>query len=207
MCSSTTSARVLLMCAATPSVIQSPCTPEWQLALLQRTSVTAACSDGNARRQLLLAGAGNTSSLESWATVMDPSMVFTPAPLPVDGQYELTTRAFDAAGNVGPSQTFVWWVNTAAPDAPMLVSSPGAVVFTAAVTFKLQLRNDNSPGQTSFWYTLEPAIAGALVGLTQVPQLPVPNSAIVLLTITTSAKDTPYTLKVWSVDQGGLTSR
>ena len=79
-------------------------------------------------------------------------------------------------------------------------------MFTAAVTFKLQLLDDDSPGQTSFWYTVEPAIAG-VTGLTQVPQLPVPNSAIVLLSVTTSAKDTPYTLKVWSVDQGGLTSR
>ena len=210
VCSISTSASVLLTCVATPAgIIQSPCIPEWQLALLQRTSATAACDDGNARRQLSLTGAsaGNTSSLESWTSAVDPSTAFTPAPLPVDGQYELTTRAFDAAGNVGPSQGFVWWLDTAAPDAPTLVSSPGSIVFTAAVTFRLQLRSDNSPGQTSFWYTVEPAIAGAPVGLTQVPQLPMPNSAIVLLTVTTSAKDTPYTLKVWSVDQGGLMSR
>ena len=38
------------------------------------------------------------------------------------------------------------------------------------------------------------------------PQLPVPNSATVLLTLTTDAKDTPYTLSVWAMDQGGLVS-
>ena len=33
-----------------------------------------------------------------------------------------------------------------------------------------------------------------------------PNTAAVLLTLTTDAKDTPYTLSIWALDQGGLSS-
>ena len=205
VCSSATALRALLACQATVAVVQSPCTPQWRLTLRQQTGATASCGTLSAQQQLATGGGGNGS--ESWAPIIDDWTAFTPTPLPVDGQYELTVRGIDAAGNVGPSQAFVWWLDTAAPEAPTLVSSPGSVVFTAAVTFKLQLLTDDSPGQTAFWYTVEPAIAGAPEGLTQVPQLPVPNTAVVLLVVTTSAKDTPYTLKVWSVDQGGLMSR
>ena len=47
---------------------------------------------------------------------------------------------------------------------------------------------------------------GTGASLTLVPQLPVPNDAVVVLTVNTDAKDVSYTLKVWSVDQGGTAS-
>ncbi len=84
-----------------------------------------------------------------------------------------------------------------------------AMTFTASVDFRLQLTGDNSPGQISFWYTITPAINSSDSGssaLTMVPQTPSPNNAAVLLVLTTDRKEVPYTLRLWTRDQGGSLS-
>ena len=56
--------------------------------------------------------------------------------------------------------------------------------------------------QVSFWYVLEPPLAGQRPGtLLPVPQLPAPNTGLVQLTLVTDAMDTPYTMSIWAVTQ------
>jgi hypothetical protein len=114
----------------------------------------------------------------------------------------------DASGNVGAVQLFDWWLDTVPPLSPSIVDPPNAVTLTASITFKLQLTGDNSPGQVTFVYTVTPPVDGSegRMPLTAVPSVPVPNSAPVLLTVTAPTSGVSYTLRVWSVDQGGLIS-
>jgi hypothetical protein len=105
----------------------------------------------------------------------------------VDGLYRLVYRPIDSAGNVGPLIVTEWYVDTVVPARPTFPRVVEAVTFSASTVVELQLPNDNSPGQTTFWYTLIPAVNGS-DALSPMPQSPVPNSAVVQLTVTTIAR-------------------
>ena len=202
VCNTTTVYAVAVSCEATAVPSQAPCHVEWRLLSLQRTLASIAC--GGSSVQATVPSATTVQVVANWTAAV--AAVVVPSPLSFDGQFELQTRAVDAAGNVGALLSHVWWLDTSAPQSPAIVDPPAVVTFTATTTFKLQLADDSSPGQSAFWYTLTPPVSGSGGALTQVPQLPSPNNALVSLTIATDQKDVSYTLKVWTVDQGGTMS-
>ena len=210
-CNGTATARFLVACDGDGSATaRAPCTVQWQLTLVQVTPPAQDCSATAASTSRLLhsdvlVGQHGRGLADDWSESTGGQV--TPGGT-VDGLYAFVTRAVDAAGNVGGERVQQYWIDSVVPAAPTLSNTPTPVTFTAAVTFTLQLLGDTSPGQSSFWYTLSPPLlTGGGRELTQVPQLPVPNSAAVLLTLTVDQKDVPHTLSVYTVDQAGLVSR
>ena len=218
VCNSTTAAGFVLRCDADVVGLppQSPCANQWQLALLQRTSGTQACGSSSATTTATTTTDATTtppstpdgvngSTTTGWTTAASVATVVPP--VTADGLYQLTSRALDAAGNAAAVQTRQWWLDTSAPASPTILNPPSAVTFTVATVLKLQLAGDTSPGQLAFLYALAAAAAPATSDVQlRVPTLPAPNDAVVLLSVTVPEKDVPYTLKVWSVDQGGSVS-
>ncbi len=122
-------------------------------------------------------------------------------------QYRLLSRAVDDAGNIGTALSFDWWLDTVPPLPPTILDPPDPFSLTATQTFRLQLTGDSSPGQLSFVYNVFPPVDSSTVGATSaVPSLPLPNSAPVRLTVTAPTSGVSFTIRVWSVDQGGLRS-
>ena len=175
---------------------EAPCTPRWMVVLLQPSSDTNACG----------VPINFTALTPSWTNVTDSSAAQTAGPIPVDGLYALSALAVDAAGNIGASTEYSWWVDSTPPAAPTILSPPASIVYTSSVSFKLQLQGDDSPGQTSFAYILVPPPANGTSDLTLVPTEPIPNDAVVVLTLTTALKDVPYSLQLFSIDQAGFVS-
>jgi hypothetical protein len=64
----------------------------------------------------------------------------------VDGRYRLRVRAVDEGGIVSAEQWFEWWVDSAVPVSPTILSSPARVTTSTLQTFQV-----GGPGETGAW--------------------------------------------------------
>jgi hypothetical protein len=207
VCNSPTAATFSLACSTRDGTgfPESPCRVQWSMLPVQPTPTTAGCSYPSSSSGRVLVAPDVNASMVAWNELAQDPLSPAPPLVTVDGLYQLLSRPVDGAQNAGPVVVVEWYVDTAAPARPSFPKAVEAVTFSASTVVELQLPNDNSPGQTTFWYTLTPAVNGS-DALSQVPQPPVPNSAVVQLTINTVTKGVSYVLSVWSMDQAGWRS-
>jgi uncharacterized membrane protein YgcG len=192
------------------AVSVSPCHVEWSVTAV--TAVRTECGEvvGSAADAGTLVwfaldvngSTDDTGGSSSLLTAAAGATITLRQPRP-DGQYRVLVRGTDEAGNVGAVAAVSWWVDTRPPlKSPQFVSMPPRASSTQAAVFQLQLRNDTSPGQTTFWYTVE-SRGGVLVPMTRVPTLPVPNDAVVPLSVFDLLADAAYVVSVFAQDQAG----
>ena len=148
-CNSTTAVTVRVACTPPPSsstVVSAPCALQWRLTLLRRASTASALCAASGDDGAVPA----SNATATWQPVDSGGVVVTLTN--VDGEYQLDTRAVDAAGNVGAVQSFVWWLDRSVPGTPTVVTAPNPVQFTASVTVDVKLDSDASAGQVQ-WKT------------------------------------------------------
>ena len=119
------------------------------------------------------------------------------------------SRAVDGAGNVGPSSSFEWWVDTVPPLPAVVTSAPAPVVLTNLAHFVFRLVGDTSPGRVSFEYNLtQDGVPFEQASGNPVIAAPAPsNNDPVELALAGLAADSVYEVAVWTRSQAGVLSR
>jgi hypothetical protein len=65
-------------------------------------------------------------------------------------RFDFEAIATDDADNRSPITTLVFWIDTAAPPAPVLATPLAAVVFSDTVVLSLSSNGDDSPGELTY---------------------------------------------------------
>ena len=142
-CNNASTAQFNLTCwPEASSLATAPCYVQWALS-----SFTSSSS---------WTSATSSSTLVDFASSVDRMVTVHPT-----SRFVLTSRAVDAAGNIGAEMTYEWWVDISPPGAPAIVSGPDTATVSTAATFVVKLPTaDASPGQLSFDYDLYVASSG-----------------------------------------------
>ena len=191
--------------ACSPEVSQSvtaPCFVQW--ALSSYTS-SASCNAGDE-----VAGLSWTTTASSASVIDVANAVARAVGIHPTARFVLTSRAADAAGNIGALSTYEWWVDLTPPASPTIVSGPDAVTVSTTATFVVKVPSaDASPGQLSFQYRLYVTVGGVLTPYSLAggnPPFPDPtpvNSAPCTLPLVGLTSGNVYTLSVTAVSQVG----
>ena len=71
-------------------------------------------------------------------------------------------RAVDSVGNAQPASRLQWFVDTAPPAVPTIISGPENITTHTTATFSVRVRDD-SPGQLRFRFTLRDGMGAEVV--------------------------------------------
>jgi hypothetical protein len=178
------------VCTEADSSDAAPCFVEWRMDAVSLSGGSGGCSVG---------GGDNATTGGTWTRAV--GSVLAPRP-PVDGQYRISWRALDGAGNVGTVDSVLLWLDTAAPlSEPTFTIKPEALSVLTTARFEISADGDTSPGRLTFVYELT---RGAVVEPLAMAPLPEPtNSDPVQIVFGGLLSDESYSLKVWTQDQAG----